>query len=352
MKISRLFFVSVVLILGILLSGCGSALMASSWTGVTADETLAYLTKGSDLFAVNLTNGTLAWRYPEKSTASIGFYSNPVKTPDGQILVAAYDHKLYSLGNDGLVNWTFEKSKNRLVGSPLVTEDSIYQPSTDGNLYCLDLEGNQKWVFTATQALWSTPVTDGDLIFVTSMDHFLYALDKQDGTELWKAELGGAIPGSASLSEEGVLYAGTLTKEIAAVDAANGEVLWKVPVGGSVWSAPLVLEDSLFFGDTANKIYRMAVADGSILWQIDTDGVVTGAPAMIENGLVFGTETGTLMAIDLDGKSLWNQTINGKLYSGLVVAKDLVLAGVTGGDQLVIAYNLNGSQAWPFTPPK
>jgi hypothetical protein len=80
-------------------------------------------------------------------------------TPDGQLLVPSYDFKLYSLDPvSKSEKWVFSGSDNRLIGSPFVFENLIYQPSADGNVYVVDLQGNQVRVLETEEA--AAPVAD------------------------------------------------------------------------------------------------------------------------------------------------------------------------------------------------
>jgi len=354
MKISRLHITVVILLLGFLLSSCTGALPASGWPVVSADSDMAYVASGAEVFGVRLNDGSMAWRFPEKADPQKGYYSTPTLTPDGQLLIAGYDHKLYSLNpkNNGQVNWTFQEPKNRLIGSPLATDEGIYQPSTDHQLYALDLKGAKRWTFSTQQPLWATPVANGNNLYQSSMDHFLYAIRMADGSKVWATDLGGALPSGPTLSPEGILYVGTLSKEMIAVNATNGRIVWRIPTTAGVWSSPALHEGILYFGDSGGKFYAIDTANGKVVWQNEPGGVITGSPALIENGVVFGTETGALIALDFSGKTLWNQPINGKLYSSPVAAGDLLVVSVTGGDNLLVAYDHNGNQRWPFTPPK
>src|SRR4030067_244054 len=55
--------------LAVLLSACSGALPSTSWPGLSASATTAYLADGQYTFAIDLQNGTLRWRYPDKAAA-------------------------------------------------------------------------------------------------------------------------------------------------------------------------------------------------------------------------------------------------------------------------------------------
>ncbi len=165
---------------------------------------MAYLADGAYIYAVRLTDGTKAWQYPDKSGTQL-FYSNPVLTSDGQLLVgsAGRDNELTSLDTaTGQQKWAAPfVASDRWVAPPLVVGDTVYAANNDGTLYVLKLAtGEKSWSLHISRELWGAPVTNGKLIFVTSLDHFLYAVDPQAQKIVWKVDLGGSAPGSPVVS--------------------------------------------------------------------------------------------------------------------------------------------------------
>jgi outer membrane protein assembly factor BamB len=147
-------------LLSILISACsGGAGISTSWHGLASNKDTAYLAAGTQVYAIDVNTGSEKWRFPEKANPK-GFYTNPVLTPDGQLLVPSYDNKLYSLNPaTGAENWNFPDAHNRLVGSPLVTNDMIYQPSSDGYIYALDMTGKLVWKQETSEPLLAQPAS-------------------------------------------------------------------------------------------------------------------------------------------------------------------------------------------------
>ncbi len=183
MKRSTLF--SFVLLGAILLSACSSAASrGTSWPGLAADANNAYLANGQFIYAARLSDGSKLWQYPDKA-GSQQFFAAPLLTPDGQLIVgsAGTDQGLYSLDPaTGATKWSvpFTGAKDRWIAAPLAINDTLYAPNNDGSLYALKLAtGELLWSLSIGHPLWGSPVTDGKLIFLTSLDHFLYAIDPQ-----------------------------------------------------------------------------------------------------------------------------------------------------------------------------
>jgi eukaryotic-like serine/threonine-protein kinase len=357
MKRYHFFLLSIIILLGSILTGCtGSASLANSWPEVSADQNTAYLADASYLYAIRLQDGSLAWKYPEKAVANKSFYSHPDITKDGKIIVGDYANQLISLDSQtGAEGWVYDKAKDRYIGSPLVVDNLVFAPNGDHTLYAVDTSGQEKWKFKTGDPIWTRPVSDGKNVFVASMDHHLYALDLSSGNKIWDADLGGAVIYSLALSDDkSTLFTGTVQNELLAVDAASGKITWRFKANGIVWARAVQNKDRIFFGDQSGKIYAVNVKDGSKAWEQDTGAQVVGTAAVLENGVAFPVESGSVNALDFDGKTLWNQTINGKLYSDLIFTGKQLLVPVTTGENslLLVALSASGSQVWAFNLPK
>ncbi len=115
----------------------------------------AYLANGAYVYAVRLSDGAKAWQYPPIRAGTQLFYSNPVLTPDGQLLVgsAGRDNELISLDPaTGTEKWAAPfVATDHWVATPLVVGDTVYAANNDGTLYALKLATGQK--------LWSLPIS-------------------------------------------------------------------------------------------------------------------------------------------------------------------------------------------------
>jgi len=361
MKNPRKLLLLPLLALAILLSGCSGELAATSWPGLSTDQNNAYVAYGPHVYAVRLSDGTMGWRFPEK--AGKGFYATPEVTADSQLIVGGFDNVLYSLNPaNGTQNWTFQpgagdpktegQKPDRWVAPVLPKENSILAPSTNSFLYNLDPRGKVIWSSATTNMLWAQPLDDDGVLYQSSMDHSLYAMNEADGSIIWKVDLEGTIIGKPAMSPEKVLYVGTLGNQLFAVDSRTGKIVWEFPTAGGVWSGPALVENNLFFGDLKGNIYIVDAGTGKQVLQIPGTSPITASPLITTDKAIFVNEAGVVTAFDLAGKQLWNRTINGKLYTTPVLAGDRILVGVTQGDQLLVTFDQNGNQGWSFAVPK
>ena len=353
---TRKFSLILLLILtGLFTSACvgGSNFGATSWPGITPDGETIYLAFGPHVYAIQASNGQVRWQFPAEPDNKISFYSAPVLTADGQLVAGGYNKVLYSINpQTGRENgWSFEEAGNRYIGSPLATEDGIFAPSTDGNLYALDFQGSQLWTpFHTEQAQWTQPSSDGEKLFLPALDHNLYAINIQNGAEIWSRNLGAAIVGKPTLSSDGVVYIGTFSNKLMALDVDKGTLLWDFDTDGWIWAGTALEGNTLYFGDDSGAIYAVDASRGTQKWKFEADGGIFGTPLVLENTIYFATEAGTVYAISSDSDQLWSHTIGGKIYSGPKSASNLIILGAIEGEPLLTALNREGNPVWSFTP--
>jgi outer membrane protein assembly factor BamB len=349
------------LILASTLTACaGGATAATSWPGLLVSGETAYVAYNTQVHAIQISNGSEQWRYPAEADNKITFYARPALTPEDQLIVGGYDKALYSLnpGNGG-VDWRFTGAKNRFIAAPLATQSGIFAPDADKKVYGLDLNGNEIWPPYEMQGeSWAQPVADSqcECLYVTSMDHTVYALDAANGSLKWRSgDLGGAMVGTPALDESaGTLYVGTFDKQMLAISTQDGSVLWRFTTAGWVWSGPALNNGRLYFGDLDGNFYAVDAANGQKIWQLTSaqlDGAIAGTPLVLDNTIYFTTESGSLYAVDDAGKKMWSQVIGGKLYTAPASAGDLILVTPIDNPDLLVAVSKDGgAKKWSFNP--
>ncbi len=361
MKTSRLILFGIVLLLSAALSACaGGGAAATSWPGVSVDleRDAVYVAHNTHIYALNLGNGSERWRFPAEADNKITFFAAPAVGGD-QLVVGGYDNVLYSLDpGNGAQQWAFVEAQNRYVADPLIANEKVYAPNSDNILYALDQKGLKQWTASSEHAMWGATVSDGERVYQVSMDHYVYALDAQSGESLWKSDdLGGAIAGTPTLSEDGLLYVGTFGSELVALETELGREVWRFPTTGWVWTGPAIDGEKLYFGDLNGALYCANAADGSIEWQVQPNSedkrAISDRPLVVDDTLYFVDESGNLFAIDTQsGTTRWRITIEGRLYTSPVIAGDLILVAAVDADAILYAVDTNGNRVWEFTPAK
>ncbi len=373
MNLKRVALLFLLIVVAGLLAGCSPAAATSNWPGMAVRDEFVYLADGNHIYTLRLADGTQATipavnagdepvplRFPNQpDTSKMTFFAQPAFTSDGQMVFpnsSPNEHSFYSIDpSNGDVNWTFNASKGTWIAGAITIGDVILAPDGEGVLYGLSNSGEELWQLKASDhGLWSHAVTDGEAAYLTTVDHFVYAINPQTGNVLWKTELDNVLMSSPAVDvANGTLYIGSLSGKLIALNAANGKVVWTTQLKGGIWSAPAVDGETLYLGTVDGQIgtfYALNAQDGSVLWKNEEAASIIGGALVLEDQVVYVTEAGLVQSRNKEGSSVWQANIEGKLYSAPVLANDLVLVAPTQGKFLLAAYNLSGAQQWVFTP--
>jgi outer membrane protein assembly factor BamB len=367
MKTKKILFVLVIALAAVMLSGCTGAGFTNSWPGLASDGETAYLASGQFVYAIRISDGKELWRYPEKSSNSLQFIARPVVAPDGTVVIgsAGSDHRLVALDPSNLVGedgktpaerWVFSDAKSSWAAGVLILNDKVYAPNSDGTLYILDLGDGSSTKSALAKielggALWAQPSTDGQLIYVSSVDHYLYALDAESYEFAWPAiDLGGAAPGTPLVGPNGNIYIGSFASEVIKVDPATGAKKILTSTQGWVWGGPVTDGQNVYFGDLEGNLFALDANDGSQLWTIQPDGPVVGSPLIADGNIVFATESGSVYTIDAEGNIVWQREVGGQIYTAPVDGSERVIVAPMEAEFSLAVLDANGNQVWTFSP--
>jgi len=174
---------------------------ASSWSmfGGDAQHTRCSPFKGPE-------TAKLKWVF---HTTGPGFaITDPLLGPDGTIYVGA-GPEVRALNPDGTAKW-YSPTYWPSTAPVLAADGTVYVGSKDGNLYALNLDGSQKWLFsTGGDALYDSPVVgvDGTVYVGNSLN--LHAVNP-DGSQKWVFPTGGELSYSPVLGADGTVFVGEL----------------------------------------------------------------------------------------------------------------------------------------------
>lgn len=210
---------------------------------------------------------------------------------------------------------------NRLT--PAIEGNTIYAASVDGEVVALDRsEGSRLWRQRIRDAVISGGVgTGGDRVFIGLTDARVMALDADSGEILWEAETTSEVLAPPVYSRGRVIIQ-TVDGKLASLDADNGERQWiyesSVPalsLRGT--STPQVRDNSVIAGFGNGSVVAVALDNGTLRWEqrvavptgrseierlVDIDGELL----VVNNNLIVPSYQGYLAAINLEtGQVTW-----------------------------------------------
>lgn len=350
MKKSHILIITIFVGLTLVLSACVPGPRVTGSPGITIANEDVFVAYRNFVFRLDASSGAVDWHFPQEGNNQVVFYSEPLVSED-YVYIGDLANNFHKIDIEtGEEQWTFSESNGFFVGKAAEGDGVVYAPSDDGNLYAIDEDGNLIWSFKTGHYLWSQPLVTEDAIYLGSMDHFIYGISP-DGKELWSYEMEGAIVSSPILSDDGnTVFVGSIGDDIVALDTSTGEQRWSFQAEESIWGTPALANGLLYLADVGGNLYALDPASGEASFQTEFEGAAVGGITVIGDAIVLATEQGVVKAFNLDGRSLWEASLEGEIFQEPAANDEYLIVGTINGENLVYAFNLSGVQQWSTTP--
>lgn len=261
--------------------------------------------------------------------------------------------------------WKF-KAAGPFIASPVIDSGLVFCSSLDSNLYAMDMKtGVQKWRFNTGAANRSTVLVHGRVLYLLGGNATLYCLDKRTGKKQWTFKTGGekkySLYGfadhfqSSPMWNEGRLYFGSGDGNIYALEAKTGGLLWKFATQNVVHTTPAVQRDKVLVGSFDGYFYALNKNTGALIWRFKSvgqryfpAGEFQGSPAVAGNTVYVGSRDFNLYALNIEkGVCNWNRYFsNGWSISTPSFYKNLVINGTSDDRALMAMDTARGTIAW------
>jgi hypothetical protein len=181
--------------------------------------------------------------------------------------------------------------------TPAVDELGLYTSFGHNGFFALDHDGQIRWQADIGQGVhnWgyaASPVLHGESVLINASTESgnLIALNRQDGSILWKTKIGNASWSTPILVKRDGLTAAILHVRdgIAAFNAGTGEKLWEMPGAKDYTStSPVLHENTLYYSlrNTHGGLRTLALqladdlsAKPTVLWENPRVGAVVASP--------------------------------------------------------------------------
>ncbi len=286
---------------------------------VLGDPRLYYGSDNGTFWALNQSDGTVAWSYKVRfGGGDKRIFSSPaLSIKHGLVCFGAYDGNLYALGlADGKKRWTFMDA-DWIGSSPVISEKNaaVYVGlefglwRKRGGIAAINLDSGKKlWSHTVEHLVHASPVISEKHQLVMCGDNggTVHALHAADGSPAWQYQAGGEVKASFALDESGEYVAfGSFDKHVYVLKTKTGELIWKYETLESIYASPMIADGRVYIGGLDKYIYCFELATGKRLWRFETKGRVFATPVIINERLYVGSNDGRLYELDpVTGKEL------------------------------------------------
>jgi outer membrane protein assembly factor BamB len=267
---------------------------------------------------------------------------------------------------------TFGPAVSQAIGgatTPAVANGVLYVGDSR-YIYALDAENGAELWRSDYGGVDSSPAVVRGTVYVGA-GNFLYALSAENGSQLWNYTIfhGSSFDQSSPTVENGAVYIGSegiFGGDIYALNATDGSLVWSTPIGVDVFSSPAVVNGVVYVGsltfeaDASNGVYALNATSGAILWKhLASDYAYGSSPAVVDDTVYIGSGNLTnigqnnhayLEALNaVNGDELWNYTTGGYVWSSPAVADGLVYAAAAFDGDFFALNAESGKLIWNFS---
>jgi outer membrane protein assembly factor BamB len=281
--------------------------------------------------------GTSDEKLPEKLAVRWEFKAkNSVEAAaviaDGVVYVPSSDKNLYALDlKTGAIKW--QTQLGILTASPGINGDRVYIGDADGTFFCLDRKsGAVLWKFTdddQTGQITAAPNFDGDHVLIPTHNSTLYCLDK-DGKKVWEFRIEGPIYGGVAVTDGKTFLAGC-DSQMHVLDVKTGKELGSVDLKGQSGAAAAVYGDHLYVGTMSNQVLSVDLKRLRIDWEFEAPKrkqPFYASAAVDDELVVIGSRDDKVWGIDRKtGKRRWDFQTGHKVDGSAVIVGDRIFVG-------------------------
>ncbi|MBC7420748.1 MAG: PQQ-binding-like beta-propeller repeat protein [Bdellovibrio sp.] len=225
-----------------------------------------------------------------------------------RLFVGSNNGRMYSIDlGKGSVVWSFD-TKSELVAEPLLHEGVLYFLSGSQSVFALDaVSGKQLWTYNRqdTSNLMtirggSRPAFSNGMIYVGFSDGSIVSINSKTGTPQWEITLNRNTRfkdiDSSPIVDGDFIYVNSYDDQLYCISKDKGEIIWKSPFGGS--STPLIFSDKIATTSSGGDLAVLLKREGTVVWKTKTQSGLFIDPGLMKGLLVTGESQGKLMFFD------------------------------------------------------
>ena len=145
-----------------------------------------------------------------------------------------------------------------VAGSVAVDKGVTFIGDYDGKFTCMDLKsGKELWFFQNKdnmQPFVASPALSDKRVYAGSRDKYIYALNRKDGSMIWKKNMFAPVDASPVLVGDRLLIA-SMRGDLSMLNVKDGSVEWTYEIGRAVASNPAVVNGHIIVGSDDGRVY-------------------------------------------------------------------------------------------------
>lgn len=244
--------------------------------------------------------------------------------------------------------WQFETQNRVIESAPVFADGVLYIGSTDRSLYAINAEnGSEVWSFDVSDAIREPLVVSDEVVIVVNRDGDIFGVGRADGSEMWSRT--GTRYRYAPLLHDGATYV-TARNRVVGLDIQTGETIWESeeieepPTAGPAYSNGRVFVCAGF------TTYAFDGSSGDTIWSYDAGGDIDVVPTVHDGTVYVGSRNNRVYAIDTEtGDELWNYDTGNRVLSSPAVRNHTVYVASFGAENATHAIDAtDGSRIWSF----
>ena len=282
------------------------------------------------------------------------FFVSPFEV-DGNFLFPTYNDRILEIDANApaVATTNIIELTDGVIADVIVTDDLIYVPYRSQDVVALDSETYQEvWRFDTVEGVWASPLLADGVLYITSINHRLHAVDAATGEALWSepVDLEGAIASTPVLYND-ALYVGSYSHKMYQI-SLDGQIINTYEGNNWIWGSPVIENDVLYYTDLSGYVYALNATDLSEIWaERPAKRGIRPAPIVTEDYVVVGSRDGNVFWLNPEtGATVQSDEVDGRpelLSDMLYLPSDeeagrpeLVLIASTDNKRLVMAFNM------------
>jgi outer membrane protein assembly factor BamB len=341
---------------------------------VVAEGKVFVITEAGEMYAIDQWTGEKIWSFDSGNNKPMHLAPS---YDDGMVYFGGEDEYFYALdASTGNLEWSYKGTGIFKGMSAVVNNGLVIAGTWDGYLYAWDAKtGALEWEYfepyldpsETYNFYWSAAAvyerTGTDWLITATGAGTIRAQEIDTGDVVWEYRTNSYTEGGPTVHDGKVFVAGT-DGYYYAVDVNNGDELWKYeyiagtggqgpPVGGWSWHSAITPGDgNLYFGEYEryeDQSFWVALreSDGALMWQVRTDGPNCAGGVATVTEMFNSAMGGKLYLWDsTDLGSQENKLFDAWFSGATAIADGLLFAGSMDGKVYAIG-ELNGGADQP-----